>query len=234
MEKKHLVIFSGAGMSAESGLKTFRDNDGLWENYAIEEVATPQAWKENKKLVLEFYNMRRKQLLASQPNNAHYLIKELEQHFEVSIITQNIDDLHERAGSSNVLHLHGELLKVKSERYDHLVYPWEKADLNLGDLCEEGFQLRPFVVWFGEEVPALEKAIPITSKADILLVIGTSLNVYPAANLVHYAPHTCECFLIDPNPPTNNNTSGFTIIQANATEGMKILTEKLLHKKGGN
>ena len=231
MGKKHIVIFSGAGVSAESGLKTFRDNDGLWENYSVEDVATPQAWAKNKALVLDFYNMRRKQLLETQPNAAHHFIKDLEQQYKVSVVTQNIDNLHERADSSNVLHLHGELMKVKSEHFNELVYSWEKPELKLGDLCEKGTQLRPFVVWFGEEVPAMEKAVTILSKADILVVIGTSLNVYPAANLIRFAPSYSERFLIDPSPPTNSDSLGFTVIQANATEGMKILTEKLLQRK---
>lgn len=228
MEKQHLVIFSGAGMSAESGLKTFRDNDGLWENYSIEDVATPQAWRKNKALVLDFYNIRRKQLIETQPNKAHFLVSDLEQRYNVSVVTQNIDDLHERAGSSKVLHLHGELMKVKSERFDHLIYNWNKPNLVLGDLCEKGSQLRPYVVWFGEDVPAIEDAISIISQADILIVIGTSLNVYPAANLVEYCPANCKRFLIDPNPPLNDNSSRFSIIKSNATEGMKILTEQLL------
>ena len=225
-EKKHLIIFSGAGMSAESGLKTFRDNDGLWENYNIEDVATPQAWNKNKKLVLDFYNMRRTQLLKAKPNKAHFELVKLEEKYKVTIITQNIDDLHERAGSSNVVHLHGELRKVKNEKDGRKIYDWEKAELNLGDVCENGHQLRPHVVWFGEEVPMMDKAMEIAQTADILIVIGTSLNVYPAASVVNYVPNNCNKYLIDPNPPLQ--TQDFKIIQAGAEEGTKILTKKLL------
>ena len=228
MNKQHIVIFSGAGMSAESGLKTFRDNDGLWENYEISEVATPEAWKRNRKLVLEFYNMRRKQLFKSKPNKAHYAVASLEEKFKVTVITQNIDDLHERAGSKSIVHLHGELKKVRSSVFPHLVYPWEKEELNLGELCEKGHQLRPHIVWFGEEVPKMEEAFKIAQTADILIVIGTSLNVYPAASIVNYVPNYATKYIIDPNPPNLESVNNFKIIQAGAEEGMKILAKKFL------
>lgn len=227
MAKKQLVVFSGAGMSAESGLKTFRDNGGLWENYKVSEVATPEAWKKDKELVLRFYNLRREQLLKAKPNKAHYKIAELEKQYDVTVITQNIDDLHERAGSTEVLHLHGELRKVRSERDANLIYNWENAELKLGDLCETGFQLRPHVVWFGEEVPMMEKAFEIAKKANILVVIGTSLNVYPAASIVNYVPANSKNYLIDPNPAMELNN--FTIINAGAEEGVNILAENLLN-----
>tara|TARA_B110000503_G_C7116464_1_gene400588 strand:+ start:890 stop:1408 length:519 start_codon:yes stop_codon:yes gene_type:complete len=166
-----IVVFSGAGMSAESGLKTFRDNDGLWENYKVEEVATPQAWKANPGMVLHFYNLRRRQLFQAKPNAAHYLISKLEREYDVTVITQNIDNLHEQAGSSKVLHLHGELKKVKSEKFENLIYDWPKPDLILGDLCEKGTQLRPHVVWFGEEVPMMGEALRLAHEAEILIVM---------------------------------------------------------------
>ncbi|MFT5666647.1 MAG: NAD-dependent deacetylase [Vicingaceae bacterium] len=224
---KKLVIFSGAGMSAESGLKTFRDNNGLWENYRVEDVATPEAWQADPGLVLQFYNARRKQLLDATPNPAHFLIKKLEEKFDVTVITQNIDDLHERAGSSNIVHLHGELKKVRSEKFDHLVYDWPKAELNLGELCKRGTQLRPHVVWFGEEVPMMAKALEIAASAEILIVVGTSLNVYPAANVAFSVPKKCKNYLIDPNPPALGEESNFTVIKAGAEEGVLLLMRKL-------
>lgn len=226
-DKLHIVVFSGAGMSAESGLKTFRDNDGLWENYEVTEVATPEAWKRDKEVVLRFYNQRRKQLFASEPNEAHHLVAQLEENFKVSIITQNIDDLHERAGSTRVIHLHGELKKAQSEKYPNLIYKLEKEEIELGDLCEKGHQLRPNVVWFGEAVPMMEEAYRIAKSADVFIVIGTSLNVYPAAGLIHYVPQHTDCYLIEPNPQEHNIPEDWTIIQAKAGEGMNILQEKL-------
>ena len=223
-----IVVFSGAGMSAESGLKTFRDNDGLWENYKVEEVATPQAWKANPEMVLHFYNLRRRQLFNAKPNAAHYLISKLEEIYDVTVITQNIDDLHERAGSSQVLHLHGELKKVKSEKFEHLIYDWPKPDLNLGDLCEKGTQLRPHVVWFGEEVPKMIEALKLAQEAEILIVIGTSLNVYPAANIAFSVRPNCVNYLIDPNPPELKSGEKFTIIKAGAEEGLSILLKKIM------
>ncbi len=222
MAKKRLVVLSGAGISAESGLGTFRDSGGLWEKYPIEEVATPEAWQKNPALVTEFYNMRRKQAYAAQPNDGHKILAELENDFDVHIITQNIDDLHERAGSSNVLHLHGEITKVKSSgpNAEKKYYPQTDWEVKMGDLCPEGYQLRPHVVWFGEAVPMLDQAAEIVKTAELFLVVGTSLNVYPAAGLVHYAPETCEKHIIDPhNVPVS---SAFNHILANATEGMPI------------
>ncbi|MFB1023318.1 MAG: Sir2 family NAD-dependent protein deacetylase [Vicingaceae bacterium] len=224
---KKIILFSGAGMSAESGLKTFRDNNGLWENYRVKDVATPEAWQADPELVLQFYNARRKQLLNAIPNPAHLLIKKLEEKFDVTVITQNIDDLHERAASKNVIHLHGELKKVRSEKFEHLVYDWPKAELNLGELCERGAQLRPHVVWFGEEVPMMAKALEIAASAEILIVVGTSLNVYPAANVAFSASKKCKNYLIDPNPPALGEESNFTVIKAGAEEGVLLLMRKL-------
>ncbi len=196
---KRIVVLTGAGMSAESGINTFRDADGLWEGHDVMEVASPQGWNNNPALVLDFYNQRRRRLLEVNPNKGHELLASLEQTYLVDIITQNVDDLHERAGSKNVLHLHGELLKVRSTRHEHLVYHWEK-DLIQGDLCESGSQLRPHIVWFGEAVPLLEKAIEITASADILLIIGTSMQVYPAASLINYIKSETPIYFIDPKP----------------------------------
>lgn len=222
--KKNLVVLTGAGISAESGISTFRDSGGLWEQYNIEDVATPEAWKRNKALVTDFYNQRRKQLLEVQPNYGHIGLAELEQWFNVFVITQNVDNLHERAGSSSVLHLHGELTKVRSERYEELVYELspEKYEVKIGDFCEKGFQLRPHIVWFGESVPMMDKAMEITEKADILVVIGTSLNVYPAAGLLHYAPTNIPVYLIDPND-VSVSRKNVHIIKKGASEGMKEL-----------
>ena len=184
---KHIVVISGAGISAESGLKTFRDSNGLWEGHDVMEVATPLGFKNNPELVLEFYNQRRRQLLEVHPNFAHKTLAELEKIYKVSIITQNVDDLHERAGSSSVLHLHGELFKVRSTKNENNIQSWRK-DLFLGDLCKDGFQLRPHIVWFGEDVPLMLNAISICQKADILIIVGTSMQVYPAASLINYVP----------------------------------------------
>jgi NAD-dependent deacetylase len=200
MSKKKLVVFSGAGMSAESGISTFRDSGGLWEEYSIEDVATPEAFARNPEKVLNFYNMRVRQLLEVGPNSAHLAVAEMERHtdFEVKVITQNVDDLHERAGSSDVLHLHGELMKCRSSGNEDIILDMPEIGLKIGDLCPEGHQLRPHVVWFGEMVPAMEEAATIVSEADILVVIGTSLNVYPAAGLAHMAPDDARVYLIDP------------------------------------
>lgn len=225
--KKKIVVLTGAGISAASGIKTFRDADGLWEGHNIEDVATPQAWKKNKQLVLDFYNQRRKQLLTVQPNEAHILLKKLEQKYDVSIITQNVDDLHERAKSSKVLHLHGELRKVRSTVYENLVYKWDE-DLNLGDYCEKGAQLRPHIVWFGETVPNLPKAIEITQTADILIIIGTSMQVYPAANLIYEVLPKTPIYFIDPNPSIEaSTTNNITVISDTAVNGMKKIIELL-------
>nr|WP_299035237.1 NAD-dependent deacylase [uncultured Tenacibaculum sp.] len=222
--KKRLVVLTGAGISAESGIKTFRDADGLWEGHDIYEVASPEGFRANPELVLDFYNQRRRQLLEVSPNKAHHNLVSLENNFEVDIITQNVDDLHERAGSSNVIHLHGELLKVRSTQNENLVYPWKK-DIALGDVCEENAQLRPHIVWFGEDVPLLEKAAEITLQADILVIIGTSMQVYPAASLVNYVQHNTPIYFIDPKPAVNKNAfNNLTIIKDVASSG----TDKLI------
>lgn len=226
-DKKNIVVLTGAGISAESGIKTFRDSDGLWENHRIEDVATFDAWQRNKELVLDFYNQRRRQLLQCEPNDAHKFLVTLEEKYNVHIITQNVDDLHERAGSANVLHLHGELLKVRSTLDENLIYEW-KSDLKVGDKCEKGAQLRPHIVWFGEQVPMIEVAGNIASKADIFIVVGTSLVVYPAAGLVHYTDFTVPKFVIDPNKPTISNMQNVEYITENASVGVKQLTERLM------
>lgn len=228
MNKKNIVILTGAGISAESGIKTFRDSDGLWENHRIEDVATYDAWRKNKELVLDFYNQRRSQLLKCVPNDAHNLLVKLEDKYNVQIITQNVDDLHERAGSTNVLHLHGELLKVRSTLDEHLIYEWKK-DLKVGDKCEKGSQLRPHIVWFGEAVPMIEVAANITSKADIFIVIGTSMVVYPAAGLVHHTDFTVPKYVIDPNKPSISNIQNVEYITEKASVGVKQLVEQLMN-----
>ncbi|CAG5069258.1 NAD-dependent protein deacylase sirtuin-5, mitochondrial [Dyadobacter sp. CECT 9623] len=225
---KKLVVLSGAGISAESGISTFRDNGGLWDNYRIEDVATPEAWARNQELVLDFYNQRRKQAYEVKPNAAHYALADLEKHFDVTIITQNVDNLHEVAGSSKVLHLHGELFKSRSTKNPALVYKMDSWELKTGDLCEEGSQLRPHIVWFGEEVPMMEVAMDVTEQADIFLVIGTSLAVYPAAGLVHYVPAGRPIYLIDPAQPDIRLKPNMTFIQEKASTGMEILTNKYL------
>ena len=224
--KKKLVVLSGAGMSQESGLKTFRDMDGLWENYKVEDVASIDGWHRNPKLVMEFYNQRRKQLLDAKPNAGHYGIAELEKWFDVNIITQNVDDLHERAGSSKVLHLHGELRKVRSSIDASLVYTLDGWELKMGDKCEKGSQLRPNIVWFGEAVPAFYDAIPLVENADIFVVIGTSLAVYPAAGLVNYAKPVAPVFVIDPNRP-DTYLKNAVYIDEKAGVGVEILKQKL-------
>lgn len=224
MVKKKLVVLSGAGISAESGLKTFRDSDGLWEGYNIEDVATPRAWRKDPQLVLDFYNYRRKNVLDVQPNEAHYGLAALEIDFEVSIITQNIDDLHERAGSTNVLHLHGEIFKMRSERDQSLIYEI-KGDIKIGDRAEDGAQLRPHIVWFEEPVPKIEEAIPIVHNADIFVVVGTSLVVYPAAGLVNYTKPEVPVYVIDKKIPYITSKEKLTIIEMPATEGVKKLAQ---------
>ena len=224
--KKKLVVLTGAGMSQESGIRTFRDMGGLWEEYDVMEVASPEAWERNPELVMKFYNDRRKQLYESEPNAGHFGLAELEADFDVQIITQNIDDLHERAGSTKVLHLHGELKKVRSTRYPELIYDLDGWELKFGDLCEKGYQLRPHIVWFGEEVPAMEEAVPMVAQADIFVVVGTSLNVYPAAGLLHYAPQGIPIFLIDPERPPFYSRE-VTFIEEKAGLGVAILNDKL-------
>ena len=222
------TIFFNAGISAESGIKTFRDADGLWEGHDIYEVASPKGFNANPELVLDFYNQRRKQLLNVGPNKAHLNLVKLEDHFHVDIVTQNVDDLHERAGSSNVLHLHGELLKARSTKYEHLVYNWT-SDITLGNLCEQNSQLRPHIVWFGAAVPMLEKAIELTLKADIIIIIGTSMQVYPAASLVDYASENTPIFFIDPKPALNQNSlNNLTVIKHIASLGTDKLLEYLI------
>ncbi|OBX24624.1 NAD-dependent deacetylase [Gelidibacter algens] len=216
---KHIVVLTGAGMSAESGLKTFRDADGLWEGHDVMEVATPEGFRINPELVLEFYNQRRRQLLSVQPNAAHFALASLEHDYKVSIVTQNVDDLHERAGSSDVIHLHGELLKSRSivndlECFEH------KHDIRLGDTCPEGHQLRPHVVWFGEAVPMIDKAMEVCANADVLIIIGTSMQVYPAASLMHYVPEGTPTFFIDPKPAMESR-GHLTVISETATKGIK-------------
>ncbi|MEN9998692.1 MAG: hypothetical protein RI922_1682 [Bacteroidota bacterium] len=229
-----IVIFSGAGMSAESGISTFRDSNGLWANHTIEEVATPQAWSNNPEKVQTFYNRRRKQILESSPNEAHHLIKELEKIGTVTVITQNIDDLHERAGSNHIIHLHGNIREAKSSgpNQENCYYPIEGWQLKMGDLCTDGYQLRPHVVWFGEEVPNLEVAATIISSATVLIVIGTSLQVYPAAGLIHSAPINCTKFLIDPNANQLQVPSDFIVLNETASEGMLQCLGFLKEKSG--
>ncbi|SHM60996.1 SIR2 family NAD-dependent protein deacylase [Flavobacterium chilense] len=225
--KKKLVVLTGAGISAESGIKTFRDSDGLWEGHDVMEVATPEGWRKNQELVLDFYNKRRQQLKEVKPNLGHYILAELEQHFDVYIITQNVDDLHERAGSTKILHLHGELLKARSTQNKDLILDWQD-DLFTGDLDKNGHQLRPHIVWFGEDVPALERAIEITEDADYFAVIGTSLQVYPAAGLISYTYSTTPVFYIDPKPisiPHIQNKVG--VIAKVASEGVAELRDRL-------
>ena len=229
--KKKLVVLTGAGISAESGIKTFRDAGGLWEGHDVMEVASYDGWIKNKALVLDFYNQRRKQLFDVKPNLGHFTLAELEVDFDVHIITQNVDDLHERAGSTNILHLHGELLKVRSDRNPPTeILDW-KTDLNLGDLDTNGSQLRPHIVWFGEEVPALDEAINMVQQADYLVIIGTSMQVYPAAGLLHYTNSSIPVYYIDPNPATLYELANpLEIIPMNATEGVPFLRDKLLLK----
>lgn len=227
MKKKKIVVFSGAGMSAESGIKTFRDTGGLWEEYRIEDVATFDAWQRNPELVLNFYNQRRKQVMEASPNKGHELIAQLEKDFDVQVITQNIDDLHERAGSKKVLHLHGEIMKSRSTRSSELVYPLKHWEIKLGDQCEAGTQLRPHIVWFGEAVPEMDRATEIAETADIFITIGTSLNVYPAANLIHVVGPHIPKYLIDPGDFNLDYIKNLTVIKATAVEGMKLLTKKL-------
>lgn len=224
---KHIVVLSGAGISAESGLQTFRDADGLWNGYDITEVATPGAWKRNPALVLDFYNMRRQNVLGAEPNPAHRLLADLEQQYKVTIITQNIDDLHERAGSTNILHLHGEILKMRSEKDESLVYDI-RGDIHLGNTAADGAQLRPHIVWFEEAVPMIEPAIGVMQTADIFIIIGTSLAVYPAAGLGQYAFNATEKYIIDKRIPSEVNLKGYEAIEATATAGMEILHKKLM------
>ncbi len=226
--KKKLVVLTGAGISAESGISTFRDAGGLWEGYDVMEVASPQGWKNNRELVLEFYNQRRRQIIKAEPNSAHTALASLEKNFDVTIITQNIDDLHERGGSSHVLHLHGEIRKSRSTLDHSLVYNIQGTELSSGDKCERGAQLRPHIVWFGEAVPMIEEAIRYCIQADIFVVIGTSMVVYPAASLIEFVPNECVKYIIDPNKPDIYYPPPNTVyIEKKATEGMKELLKIL-------
>ncbi len=230
---KKIAVLTGAGISAESGIKTFRDMGGLWEEYDIMEVATPQAWKKNPELVTKFYNVRRKELFEVEPNAGHYALVELEKKYDVQIITQNVDDLHERAGSTKVLHLHGELKKVRSTLDENLIYELskDKYEVKIGDKCEKGSQLRPHIVWFGEAVPNIGLAAKMTEKCDIMIVVGTSLNVYPAAGLLEYAPYHAPKYLIDPNDSPAFGIKNLNKIIAKATIGVPQLVDELMKEK---
>ncbi|WP_299114402.1 NAD-dependent deacylase [uncultured Winogradskyella sp.] len=223
--KKHIVVLTGAGMSAESGIKTFRDADGLWEGHDVMEVASPQGFRNNPGLVLDFYNQRRRQLKEVNPNAAHIALADLEKEYNISIVTQNVDDLHERGGSKNVLHLHGELRKIRSTGNPTDIRDWQD-DINLGDVCDNGYQLRPHIVWFGEDVPMIEKAVAICETADILVIIGTSMQVYPAASLMNFVKSTVPIYYIDSKPADINN-SNVTVIPELATSGMQKLLKEL-------
>lgn len=227
-QKKRLVVLTGAGVSAESGIQTFRDSGGLWEGHDVMEVASPEGWRRNQALVQDFYNQRRKQARECLPNAAHQILAELEEYFEVAIITQNVDDLHERAGSTQVLHLHGELSKARSSVDPRLVYDLEHWEIKAGELCEKGSQLRPHIVWFGEEVPMMIPAINLAKKADFFLVIGTSLQVYPAAGLVDYVPNHAEVFVVDPKVSELRMKSKVRLFEDVATVGMKKVKELLM------
>ena len=226
MSRKEIVVLTGAGISAESGISTFRDSNGLWENHSIEEVATPEAWIKNKELVLRFYNLRRQQLKTVEPNAAHFALAQLEKDHDVFVITQNVDDLHERAGSSNIVHLHGELLKVRSEQYPKDIIHWTE-DVQLGDLCANGYQLRPHIVWFGESVPMLDTAIDIIQDADVVMIIGTSMQVYPAAQLYQYAPQEAKIYYIDAFP-ADVDTKKIQVIPQKATVGVVALVNQFM------
>ena len=223
---KRIVVFSGAGLSAESGLKTFRDGGGLWEEFDINEVATPEAWAKNPTLVLKFYNLRRQQILSAMPNRAHMAIAELEKDFNIQVITQNIDDLHERAGSSKIIHLHGEILKVRSSINPNLIKD-HREELILGAKAEDGSQLRPHIVWFGESVPEMDRAIKVMTKAEIVIVVGTSLNVYPAAGLIQYAPTNAEFFIVDPAEVNHSSLRKVMFLRTSATVGIPQIADLL-------
>lgn len=224
---KKLVVLTGAGMSAESGLKTFRDSDGLWEGYNIEDVATPQAWRKNPELVQQFYNERRKNVLEAKPNAAHFALAALEKDFEVTIITQNIDDLHERAGSTNVVHLHGVITRSQSDKNPNLTYPIEGWEIKMGEVCELGSQLRAHVVWFGEAVPMIEKAVEICAEAAIFMLVGTSLAVYPAAGLLDYVPDETPKYIVDPKIPAISSAKNIIKVEEKATVGVASVAAEL-------
>ncbi len=226
---KKVVVLTGAGISEESGIKTFRDAGGLWEGHDIMEVASPEGWRKNKELVLEFYNLRRQQLKEVEPNDAHKYLVKLEDKYEVVIVTQNVDNLHERAGSKKIIHLHGELLKARSTVNESLVYDWDK-DIILGDKCEKGSQLRPHIVWFGEAVPMMSEALKEIIDADIILVVGTSLQVYPAAGILTYSPPEMRKIIVDRKVPDVSGVKNIEVFEMKASEGMKLVVEKLLEE----
>lgn len=231
--KKKIAVLTGAGMSAESGISTFRDANGLWENHDIMEVASIVGWMKNQRLVLDFYNQRRRQLFEVEPNAGHLALVELEKEFDVNIVTQNVDDLHERAGSSNIVHLHGELRKARSTTSPHLIYEWD-GDINFGDTADDGSQLRPHIVWFGEEVPMLGVGAKKVSESDYIIIIGTSMQVYPAASLVDYAQPSSQIFYVDPKPSINHELSrakNLKIIQEPATTGVRKVVDLLFNGK---
>lgn len=230
MSKQKIVVLTGAGISAESGIKTFRDSDGLWENHDVMEVASPEGWRKDKELVLDFYNQRRKQAFEVKPNAGHFGLAQLETHYEVVIVTQNIDNLHEQAGSSNIVHLHGELSKARSTVDPNLVYEWGDKPINLGDKCEKGSQLRPHVVWFGEAVPLMEKAVAEVANADIFMVVGTSLLVYPAAGLLDYVEDHIPKYIIDPRMPDVRSRPNLHLIEEKGSVGVPVLVDKLIAK----
>jgi NAD-dependent deacetylase len=227
-QKKKLIVFTGAGISAESGIKTFRDSGGLWEEYKIEDVATFEAWTKNQKLVLDFYNQRRKQVMDAKPNTAHLLVAELQKKFDVQVVTQNVDDLHERAGSKKVLHLHGNIMKARSTADENLIYNLRSWEIKAGDLCEKGSQLRPHIVWFGELVPEMEKANHMAQQADFFVVIGTSLNVYPAAGVINFVPSFVPTWLLDPGDFNLDYIRELKHIKKTAVNGAEDLKKELL------
>lgn len=227
LKKKKLVVLTGAGMSAESGIATFRGSNGLWENHRIEDVASPEGWRKDPHLVLDFYNQRRKNVLEVAPNRGHIILSELQKDFDVQIITQNIDDLHERAGSKNILHLHGEIRKSRSTGDPDLIYDIKGWELKWGDRCEKGYQLRPHIVWFGEAVPMIEPASDLVSQADIFVVVGTSLQVYPAAGLVAYASAFIPKYIIDPFIPETGGIRNMIAIEKGAGEGLEELAARI-------
>ncbi|MCU0443309.1 MAG: NAD-dependent deacylase [Microscillaceae bacterium] len=231
--RKKIVVLTGAGISAESGLKTFRDSDGLWENYDVMEVASIDGWYKNPELVLRFYNERRAQAFQAQPNEGHKALARLEEYFEVTIVTQNVDNLHEKAGSSNIIHLHGELNKVRSEMYPDIIYDYGDKPIHLGDKCPRGAQLRPHIVWFGEAVPLMEEAIGVTAQADIFMVVGTSLNVYPAAGLIDYVSAEVPKYVIDPHKPPMWKQPNLFFVEEKGTIGVPRVVEEIIAKYGG-
>jgi NAD-dependent deacetylase len=227
--KKRLVVLTGAGISQESGIPTFRDSNGLWEGFRVEDVASPEGWAKDPGTVLEFYNQRRKRALEVKPNRGHEILVELEEYFDVTVVTQNVDDLHERAGSKSVIHLHGSLFESRSTGDESLIYPIKGWELNLGDRCEKGFQLRPNIVWFGEMVPLMDVAARYAKRAHIFLVVGTSMVVYPAAGLIHYVPFDCIRYVVDPNLTDLQGITGVRMLREKASTGMDIVKKELIN-----